>query len=105
MGVVDIEGIIALLRSQTQEVHLSIEDHGGEFTLPIFDARFLAEFPDLTLEEFVGLCHLSRLTEERVQKGALGKTTRQDWPACCEGRIKKDLDALKRLAAASSQVG
>ncbi len=104
-GVVDLEGILNLLRSLPQEVHLSIEDHGGEFTLPIFDARFLAEFPDLTLQEFVGLCRLTRLTEERMQGGTMEMTSRQDWPGICEGRIKKGLAALKRLAAASSQVG
>jgi sugar phosphate isomerase/epimerase len=96
-GVVDLKGILALLRSLPQEVNFSIEDHGGEFTLPIFDARFLAEFPDLTLQEFVGLCRLSRLTEERMDRGALEMTTRRDWPELCEERIKKDLAALKSM--------
>ena len=96
-GVVDLEGIIAMLQSLPHPVHLSIEDHGGEFTLPIFDARFLAEFPDLTLQEFVGLCRLSRLTEERMDRGALEMTTRRDWPELCEERIKKDLAALKSM--------
>jgi sugar phosphate isomerase/epimerase len=98
-GVVDLEEIIALLRSLPQEVNLSIEDHGGEFRLPIFDGRFLSEFPDLTLQEFVGLCRLSRLTEARMRGGALEMTSREEWPGVCEGRIEQDLAALKILAS------
>ncbi len=98
-GVVDLEEIIALLRSLPQEVNLSIEDHGGEFRLPIFDGRFLSEFPDLTLQEFVGLCRLSRLTETRMQGGALEMTSREEWPGMCEGRIVLDLAALKKLTS------
>lgn len=96
-GIVDLKGIIEFLRSLPHDVNLSIEDHGGEFTLPIFDTRFLSEFPDLTLEEFVDLCRLSRQTEERIESGALEMVSRQDWPNVCAERIRKDLEALKRL--------
>ena len=98
-GVVNLEGIVTFLESLPHEIHLSIEDHGGEFTLPIFDSRFLAEFPDLTLEEFVSLCRLTRQTEERWARGAMEKTSRPDWPAVCEERIIRDLAALKKITA------
>mgnify|MGYP001828200398 CR=1 FL=1 len=98
-GVVDLQGIFAFLRTLSGEVTLSIEDHGGDFTLPIFDPRFLAEFPDLTLEEYVELCRLTRLTELRKQDGSLEMTTREDWPEVCEERILQDLAALRRLAS------
>jgi sugar phosphate isomerase/epimerase len=98
-GTVDLEGILGLLRSLPHEVNLSLEDHGGEFTLPIFDGRFLAEFPDLTLQEFVGLCRLARLTEERVARGDQEMTTREEWPTVCEARAIHDLAALKKLAS------
>jgi sugar phosphate isomerase/epimerase len=98
-GVVDLEKIIGFLRSLPWEVTLSIEDHGGEFTLPVFDPRFLAEFPDLMLQEYVELGRLTRVTEMRLHEGALEKTTRGEWPAVCERRIIQDLAALKQLAA------
>jgi sugar phosphate isomerase/epimerase len=98
-GTVDLEGILGLLRSLSHEVNLSLEDHGGEFQLPIFDGRFLGEFPDLTLQEFVGLCRLCRLTEERMARGDLEMTTREEWPTVCEARTIHDLAALKKLAS------
>jgi hypothetical protein len=97
-GVVDLGGIVEFLRSLSPDVHLSIEDHGGEFPLPIFDPRFLSEFPDLSLEEFVGLCKLSRQTEDRLGSGDLEITSRQDWPGLCEDRIRRDISALRRIA-------
>jgi sugar phosphate isomerase/epimerase len=104
-GVVDLQGITALLGSLPHEVHLSIEDHGGEFALPIFETRFLSEFPDLTVKEFVDLCRLTRQTRERMESGALEKTSRPDWPGVCEDRIIKDLAALNRIAGPADQAG
>jgi hypothetical protein len=98
-GVVDLQGIFASLRTLSGEVTLSIEDHGGDFTLPIFDPRFLAEFPDLLLEEYVALCRLTRTTEARMRDGSLERTSREEWPGICEERILQDLAALRRLAS------
>ncbi len=98
-GIVNLEGIIGMLQSLPHPVDLSVEDHGGEFVLPIFDPVFLAEFPDLNRNEFVDLCRLTRLTEARIQKGDLKMTSREEWPAVCEIRIKQDLGSLKAMAA------
>ena len=57
-GVVDLQRIVQLMLGLPQDVNLSIEDHGGEFTLPIFDDAFLDEFPDLTLFEYSKLFSL-----------------------------------------------
>jgi len=98
-GIVDLRGIISLLADRPDAVHLSIEDHGGEFHLPIFDERFRAEFPDLSLQEFVALCRLTFLTARRMRAGTLKTTSRQDWPQVCEERIKRDIAALRAITA------
>ena len=54
-GIVDLKKIISLLSSISRPVHLSIEDHGGCFILPVFDKAFMKGFPDVTLNEFVAL--------------------------------------------------
>lgn len=102
-GVVNLNGILHMLQSLPHPVHLSIENHGGEFDLPIFDPVFLAEFPDLSLAEFVDLCRLTRITEELMRKGELTVTSREEWPAVCEKRIKQDLKSLKAIAASVKQ--
>ena len=96
-GVVDIEKILEKLGTLPQEIYLSIEDHGGEFFLPIFNPYFLAEFPDLTPSEFSLLIELAQQTEVAVQRSLLNITQRKEWPDICEERIKRDLKTLKKL--------
>jgi sugar phosphate isomerase/epimerase len=98
-GIVDLRGIIGLLADRSDRIHLSIEDHGGEFHLPIFDERFRAEFPDLTLEEFMALCRLTFLSAQRMGEGTLKMTSRQEWPQICEERIKRDIAAMRTITA------
>jgi sugar phosphate isomerase/epimerase len=44
-GLVDLPTIIDLLYQAKPDMNLSIEDHWGRMTMPIFDAEFLASFP------------------------------------------------------------
>jgi sugar phosphate isomerase/epimerase len=96
-GVIDLRQIIEKLSSLPQQVHLSIEDHGGSFSLPIFDSHFLSEFPDLTLEEFVSLVSLAQRAGELVQSGELFVEERERWPQVCESRLKRDIQALRKI--------
>lgn len=96
-GVIALKHIAERIATLPAEVHLSVEDHGGSFTLPIFDARFLSQFPDLFLQEFVSLIHLANQSREKVEKGVLAITERQDWPEIGEERMKRDILALKKL--------
>ncbi len=98
-GVVDIKRIAQLLRSLPQKVNLSIEDHGGEFVLPIFDPTFLDEFPDLTLAEFIKLLGLAQKSEKAIEEEGLSSLAREDWPDVCETRLKKDIQALSTIRA------
>jgi sugar phosphate isomerase/epimerase len=96
-GVVDFTKIAALLRSLPYDVHLSIEDHGGDFSIPVFDPLFLAEFPDLDLPEFVRLIGLVRRSQDALQNGSLKITERKDWPAVCEPRMRRNLRNLRAI--------
>jgi len=96
-GVIDFRQIVERLSSLPHEVHLSIEDHGGSFSLPIFKSHFLSQFPDLSLEEFVSLISLAQRAGELAQNGKLFVEQRERWPQVCESRLKRDIQALKKL--------
>lgn len=92
-GAVDLKKIIALLETLNWEVILSIEDHGGEFHLPIFDPKFLAEFPNLTAAELVQLLDIVMLTTERN----CTILPRENWAEICEERLHRDILSLRTI--------
>ena len=92
-GAIDLRKITTLLETLNWDVSLSIEDHGGEFHLPIFDSKFLKEFPDLTAAELLQLLEIVQRTTER-------KCTilpREKWAEICEERLHCDILSLKKL--------
>ncbi len=98
-GVVDFPQIFASLSSLDRDLNLNIEDHGGEFHLPVTDERFLREFPDLTLREFASLFRLERRTYEKAAKGECAIMPRNRWQDACEARMERNVDHLKDLLA------
>ncbi|MCX6226921.1 MAG: TIM barrel protein, partial [Bacteroidia bacterium] len=62
-GVIDFDQILTLLTSLNIPLNLNIEDHGGDFDIPIFDPVFRSEFPDLTDVEMEKLIVLSEKTK------------------------------------------
>ena len=96
-GVIGLRQIVERLSSLPREVHLSIEDHGGSFSLPIFKSHFLSQFPDLTLQEFVSLVSLAQRAGELAQGGELFVEERERWPEVCELRLKRDIQALRKI--------
>ena len=96
-GIIDFPKMAEKLSSLPHEVHFSVEDHGGSFSLPVFKPEFLEEFPDLSLQEFVKLTKLARKTQERLENKDLVVTDRKDWPDICESRIKRDLQNLRQI--------
>jgi sugar phosphate isomerase/epimerase len=96
-GVVDLRRICDFLDLLEREVHLTIEDHGGEFFLPVFDPSFLSKFPDLTPEEFARITRLALRTNERMKSGEMTITSREEWPEICETRVKRDIRSLEKL--------
>jgi len=98
-GVVDLERILELLAGLPHPVHLSIEDHGGCFPIPIYDADFLARFPDLTAGELASLLRLVRDNERRPPAERVRPLERDDWPQHCERRLQAGIERLRRMVA------
>jgi sugar phosphate isomerase/epimerase len=98
-GVVDLAAIIRLLDTLGRPVHLSVEDHGGSFQLPIHDEAFLSRFPDLVGAELRAIVELA---EAAQADPGCRPIDRSDWPDVCETRIVDDLRALRRLVASVS---
>ncbi len=96
--MIDLGAIIRRLDTLPWSVHLSVEDHGGSFTLPIRDEEFLSRFPDLTHSELESILGLAGESEARP---ACRPVERTDWPALCEARLTHDLEALRALAEAA----
>lgn len=96
-GAIDLPKICSDLKLTHRDINLTIEDHGGEFLLPVFDERFLLEFPDLTMGEFSRILQLAVRTREAMDSGNLAMTEREEWPGICEARIGRDILALKQI--------
>jgi hypothetical protein len=96
-GVVDLAAIIEALGAAHPRITLTVEDHGGDFLIPVNDPEFLARFPDLTVAELVRLLSLAVQTRSLADAGKLAILTRDRWPAVCESRVKRDILGVRRL--------
>ena len=96
-GVVDNGEIIKMLDALDHEVNLSLEDHGGAIDLPIFDSRFLLEFPDLSSVEMTAILELAGKTNGLIETGSIVELEREKWPEVCEDRLKQGLGYLKKI--------
>jgi hypothetical protein len=95
--VVDLEAIITRLGTSRRRPNLSLEDHGGDFFIPLFDPEFRAGFPDLTMPELIDLLRLSLRTRTLVEARKLAVLDRARWPQVCEKRVKRGLRAVKQV--------
>jgi sugar phosphate isomerase/epimerase len=97
-GIIDLKEILRLLSTLDRPVHLSLEDHGGEFLMPVFNRSFLLKFPDLTVMTFARLLALTRESRKLFDQGKLTVVERRDWPEACEKRVRNGLRYLKEIA-------
>lgn len=99
-GVIDFDRIFTLLsggeRANHPGIYLSIEDHGGDFDIQIFNPLFRKEFPDLTDAEMEQLVVLSELTRQKMDTGELSVVDRKDWPGVCEERLSGNIQELRK---------
>jgi len=98
-GVIDLAAIFEELAAAHPGITLTVEDHGGDFLIPVNDPEFLARFPDLSIPELVRLLALAARTRALLDAGKLAVLPRDRWPAACEPRVKRDLLAVRRIAA------
>jgi sugar phosphate isomerase/epimerase len=93
-GVVGLQKIIQLLSKYDNGINLSVEDHGGDFLIPVFDPVFLSKFPDLTVLELSRLVNTAKKAET---SGLPHVVKREKWPEICEQRIRNDLHNLENI--------
>jgi sugar phosphate isomerase/epimerase len=96
-GFVPLKDIFKRLAGLDRTIHLSIEDHGGQFHQPIYDPDFLSKFPDLTVQEFSRLIRTAHITSSAINEGKCTITSRDDWPEICEERLVRDIRGLKDI--------
>jgi len=96
-GIVDLAAVFERLSTLKTPVNLCLEDHGGDFPVPIFDPAFLARFPDLTALELAVLVKLSQKSQDLLDQGRIAVLDREQWPEHCERRIKRGLRAVRRI--------
>jgi sugar phosphate isomerase/epimerase len=96
-GVIHLSEIASMLSTLSRDVTLSIESHGGSFSLPVFDANFLSKFPDLSAQEFALLIQKAHLFEKDCGTRPPDITDREKWPEICESRISQDIKTAKKI--------
>jgi sugar phosphate isomerase/epimerase len=99
-GLIDFREIFEDLSELKHPVNLSIEDHGGDFLIPIFNPAFLAKFPDLTIQELSALLKMAADAQDHIHNKELAVLDRARWPEVCEKRVKRDLWTIKRIVEA-----
>ncbi|OGD22853.1 MAG: hypothetical protein A2W03_03625 [Candidatus Aminicenantes bacterium RBG_16_63_16] len=102
-GVVDFGEIFGLLATLDRPLRLSLEDHGGDFLLPVFDQEFLGRFPDVTPLELTRLLRLSFLTKKKVDSGRIAIVERGRWPEVCADRVRRGLRGIREIAGRALQ--
>ncbi len=102
-GVIDLPAIIEALAAVHPHITLTVEDHGGDFLIPVNDPDFLARFPDLAVPELVHLLRLALRTRALMDAGKLGVLARDRWPAVCEPRVTRDIQAIKHILGGRSE--
>jgi sugar phosphate isomerase/epimerase len=96
-GVIDLAAVIEPLAAVNPGLTLTVEDHGGDFLIPVQDPEFLARFPDLAVPELVRLLDLSVRTRALMDANKLSVLPRDRWPAACEQRVKRDVHTVRRI--------
>jgi len=100
-GIIDLATIARQLATLPDWINLSIEDHGGEFLLPIGEAWFISGFPDLTDEEIVSLKDLAGKIGRKIEAGGCVRIPREEWPEVCEERLIRDIATLKEILSSA----
>ncbi len=96
-GIVDLNSIISSLSKLDNKINISIEDHGGDFKIPINNPEFLQEFPDLSTAEMTRIFELAKKSQANMDAGKCHVLDRGEWPQQCEERLRKDIVALRRI--------
>lgn len=72
-GVIDWHAVLALLAAHNPELHLSVENISGpnRAHIAIFDPRWRASHPDLSVDELMTLVRHAYETDTRIRRGVI----------------------------------
>jgi 3-oxoisoapionate decarboxylase len=104
-GAIDLPAVIEPLAAVHPHITLTVEDHGGDFLIPVVDLDFLSRFPDLTVPELIRLLPLTVRTRALMDAGKLAVMPRDRWPSVCELRVKRDIQAVRHMLGAGREHG
>lgn len=96
-GIIDIETIVAMIIATKPEVNLSVRSQGGSFLLPVHEAWYIDQFPNLTISEYNNLLLLEDLAEKKMVEETLTITALEEWEGICGERTAADLKKLRAL--------
>lgn len=99
-GLVDLPAIIDILYQANPDCNLSIEDHWGRMTMPIYDPAFLSSFPNWNGEQLAKLLqHL--MQGERLLRAGMYPTAEEasniDWASVFPERERSNAGYAKKL--------
>lgn len=99
-GSMPFPEMVAILGQHVPDLALSIEDHGNIQTMPIYEADWLASYPDLTTFELAGLVRLAHEGDRRIAEGETAAPFAAEvtpWPARTERQVAASAAYLKEL--------
>lgn len=96
-GIINLEKIVSLIKKQPHNINLSVEDHGGNYLLPIHEPWYINQFPDLTISEYNSLMLLEDNAERLMIEGLLEITPVSRWPEVCEERTRGNLKKIREI--------
>jgi sugar phosphate isomerase/epimerase len=99
-GSIPFPEVVAILAAQVPDLAFSIEDHGNIQTMPIYEADWLASYPDLTPFELAGLVRLAHEGDRRIAAGETAAPFAAEatpWPERTERQVAASAAYLTKL--------
>lgn len=99
-GIVDLTEIVDVIYKNNRKINLTIEDHWGRMTIPVFNEDFMESLGVRKGEEISRLLKLI-FTGQILMKSGIFPTTKEaeliNWKKVFEERIKYNLSYAKKL--------
>jgi len=99
-GSVDLPAIVELLYKANPEINLSIEDHWGRSTMPVFDREYLNSIPNWDGAKIADLLRHFQQGESLLRAGlhpTADESKRIDWKKVFPGRARHNAIYAKQL--------
>jgi sugar phosphate isomerase/epimerase len=101
-GQIPLREIFKTVAYYNPNLTLSIEDHEGIFSMPIYDTGWMAHYADLTATELARVVQLAREGDRRLAAGEIPSPTAEDerpWKERMRPRLAASAAYLKCLLA------